>query len=111
RLAFFKSLGTSAALMNEALLPMPQWFDLRDRSDCEAYLSVTRETIGPRPGHGVGRERGCLSTLTEQHSDDGAILQQLREWLLTGSLAELLEFHNRFAVHLMQRFGAGEFAR
>lgn len=102
RQAFFKSLGTAAALMNDAFLPLPDWFVIEDREDAATYLDIIEEAIG---------KGGCLNSLQEKNSDDGRILQQYREWLLTGELPDLLEFHHQFAVHLMQRLGRKDWAR
>lgn len=108
RSAFFKSLGQGVALMNESLLPLPDWFVIHSTTDVENYLRVIDETIGAT---GDPKDRGCLGSLVEDHSDDGEILQQYRAWLLTGSLFELLEFHFRFAVHVMQRRSRNDYVR
>ena len=102
RQAYFKSLGTAAALMNDAFLPLPGWFAIKESADASAYLSIIEEVIGTG---------GALKSLQEKNSDDGLVLQQYREWLLTGDLADLLEFHYSFALHLMQRFARKEWAR
>jgi hypothetical protein len=102
RQAYFKSLGTAAALMNDALLPLPAWFPIADEANAKAYLDIIEEAIG---------DRGCLKSLQEKNSDDGRTLQQYREWLLTGDLWDLLAFHHSFALHLVQRFGRKEWAR
>ena len=105
RQSYFKSLGTAAALMNDAFLPLPAWFVIEDRADAEIYLEIIEEAIG-KDGKG-----GCLNSLQEKNSDDGRILQQYREWLLSGELANLLEFHLRFGVHVLSRLGAKEWAK
>lgn len=102
RQAYFKSLGTAAALMNDAFLPLPGWFVINDAGDASAYLSIIEEVIGTG---------GCLKSLQDKNSDDGSVLQQYREWLLTGDLGDLLEFNYSFALHLMQRFARKEWAR
>ena len=102
RQAYFKSLGTAAALMNDAMLPLADWFAVEDRRDAESYLELIEEAIG---------KGGCLHSLQERNSDDGAILQRYRQWLLTGTLDDLLEFHHVFAVHLMQRLSGKQWAR
>jgi hypothetical protein len=102
RQAYFKSLGTAAALMNDAFLPLPDWFVIGDREDATAYLGIIDEVTG---------KGGCLNSLQEKNSDDGLVLHQYREWLLTGELPDLLEFHYRFACHLIQRLGRKEWAR
>lgn len=111
RLAYFMSLGTAAALMNDSLLPLPGWFKINSRDDADDYLRLINEAIGTDSDRGDKRSYGCLASLDERKSDDGAILQQFRTWLLSGHYEELLEFHGRFAEHLMQRFGANDFAR
>jgi hypothetical protein len=102
RQAYFKSLGTAAALMNDAFLPLPAWFPIHGKADSEAYLEIIKEAIGTG---------GCLKSLQEKNSDDGFVLQQYREWLLTGDLSALLGFHYSFALHLIRRFGRNEWAR
>lgn len=108
RSAYFKSLGQGAALMNESLMPLPDWFVIESRDDVEQYFAVIDETIGAQT---EPKDRGCLGSLTEEHSDDGAILQQYRTWLLTGDLFELLEFHSRFALHVMQKRSRNDYVR
>jgi hypothetical protein len=103
RQAYFKSLGTAAALMNDAFLPLPDWFAIRTTADATVYLSVIDEAVA-RPG-------GCLNSLQENNSDDGETLQRYREWLTAGELLDLLDFHQRFALHLMQRLSRREWAR
>jgi hypothetical protein len=73
---FFKSLGTAAALMNDAFLPLPDWFAIANREDGSSYLSIIDEVTG---------KGGCLNSLQEKNSDDGLVLQQYREWLLAGN--------------------------
>lgn len=105
RLAYFKSLGKGAALMNESLLPLPAWFQVRSREDADSYLAIITEIIGD------AQQSGCLATLQESHSDDGETLQQYRRWLLTGELTELLDFQFRFALHVMQRRSQQDYVR
>jgi len=81
RQAYFKSLGTAAALMNDAFLPLPGWFVIKGSADASAYLSMIEEVIGTG---------GSLKSLQEKNSDDGLVLQQYREWLLTGTLRTCL---------------------
>ena len=102
RQAYFKSLGTAAALMNDCFLPLPDWFSVDNSDDGRAYISIIDE---------VSAKGGCLNSLQEKNSDDGHVLQLYREWLLSGELADLLEFHYRFALHLMQRLSRKEWAR
>ncbi len=109
RQAYFKSLGTAAALMNDAMLPLPEWFAIETREDADDYLAILAEAIGSLQG-GL-RTAGCLGSLEEKNSDDGRILQQYRRWLLTGELGELLEFHHQFALHLMQRLSKDEWVK
>lgn len=109
RQAYFKSLGSAAALMNDALLPLPDWFALDTQDDANDYLEIIAEAIGSVEGS--KRTVGCLGSLEEKHSDDGEILQQYRRWLLTGELPDLLEFHHKFAVHLMHRLSRNEWAK
>lgn len=109
RQAYFKSLGTAAALMNDAMLPLPEWFTIETRDDATDYLEIIEEAIGSDSGG--TRTAGCLGSLEERNSDDGRILHQYRRWLLTGELTELLEFHYQFAVHLMQRLSKNEWAK
>ena len=102
RQAYFKSLGTAAALMNDAFLPLPNWFVIGTDEDAKAYLNIIDE---------VSIKGGCLNSLQDKNSDDGRVLQQYREWLLSGELADLLEFHYRFTLHLMQRLSRNDWAR
>ena len=105
RQAFFKSLGTAAALMNEALLPLPAWFEVKDREDAEAYLAIITETVGAKP------RGGCLSALDEDNSDEGAVLQQYRSWLATGDFGELMNFHYEFGLLMMRKSASGGYTR
>jgi len=89
-LAFFKSLGTAAALMNSSFLGLPGWFEIRDRASAEAFLDVIEE------------HRRCLRSLAEDNSGDVPVLLAYREFLSSGSLEMLLDFLAQFAVHVMQ---------
>ncbi len=109
RQAYFKSLGTAAALMNDAMLPLPEWFAVETREDADDYLTIIDEAIGGVQ-EGI-RTAGCLGSLVEKNSDDGRILQQYRRWLLTGELRELLEFHYQFAAHAMQQLSKREWVK
>ncbi len=104
RLAFFKSLGTAAALMNESSFPIPDWFSIETQDDVSAYLKIIAESIGVSDRFG-----GCLGTLDESHSDDGRTLQQYRDWLLSGELTDLLAFHSHFATHVMALRAANKY--
>lgn len=105
RQAYFKSLGTAAALMNDALLPLPDWFEVDDRNDAEAYFRIIEDAIGDRPGG------GCLGTLDERRSDEGAILQQYRSWLAAGEFDDLMEFHIKFGALALRKMAAKEYVR
>lgn len=102
RQAYFKSLGTAAALMNDAFLPLPDWFAVTSTDDARAYLNIIDE---------VAAKGGCLNSLQEKNSDDGQVLQKYREWLLSGEIWDLLAFHHSFSLHLMQRLSRKEWAR
>jgi len=107
RLAFFKSLGTAAALMNDSLLPLPGWFTIETRDDANAYLEICQEPYGTGTGKG---DYGPLSALQEKHSDDVELLQKYRRWLTSGELSDLLEFHASFAPWLLRKQAANDFA-
>ncbi len=109
RQAFFKSLGNAAALMNDALLPLPDWFTVRSEEDAEDYLAIIDEAIGTFAGG--ARTAGCLSSLSEEHSDDGAVFQAYRRWLLDGQLLQLLNFHHSFANHAVQRLATSKWVK
>ena len=103
--AYFKSLGTAAALMNNALFPFPDWFDLQTPDDALQLLALIKEFIGSQD------QAGCLNSLDVKHSDDGAILQQFRNWLNSGNLLDFLWFDAAFVAHLMQRRTRQEWAK
>jgi hypothetical protein len=105
RQAFFKSLGTAAALMNEALLPLPDWFGVKDRTDADTYLRIIQETVGDKA------RGGCLGVLDEDKSDEGAVLQQYRSWLATGDFRELMDFHREFGALMLRKAAAGDYTR
>lgn len=109
RQAFFKNMGTAAALMNDAFLPLPSWFRIESRNDANAFLEIIREHIGYYENG--QRKQGCLSSLDETHSGDVPILQQYRKWLTTGSVSDLLDFSTRFAVHIMEKRGKKEWVK
>jgi hypothetical protein len=106
RQAFFKSMGTAAALMNDAFLPLPGWFKIENRDDANAFLGVIEEHMS------------CLSPLYEKppqkpnpYSKDIPILQQYRVWLLTNDELSLLDFLVRFAVRIMEKRSNAEWIR
>ncbi len=107
RQAFFKSLGTAAALMNEAILPLPDWFRIDSRDDANAYLMIIGEAIGE-----LGKARGgCLGVLDEDKSDECSVLQLYRNWLATGDFTDLMEFHHAFGPLMLRKGAAGEYTR
>jgi hypothetical protein len=105
RQAYFKSLGTAAALMNDALLPLPEWFAVRDRDDADAYFRIIVEAIGEKA------RGGCLAALDEIKSDEGAVLQQYRSWLASGDFDELMDFHHQFGALMLRKAAAGDYSR
>lgn len=109
RQAYFKSMGTAAALMNDAFLPIPSWFRIENKDDAEAYLGIIREHIGYYENG--QRKQGCLGSLDETRSGDVPILQQYRKWLTTGSKWDLLDFLARFAVHIIEKSGRKEWVK
>ncbi|MFH1777542.1 MAG: hypothetical protein ABH952_08310 [Candidatus Omnitrophota bacterium] len=109
RQAFFKSMGTAAALMNDAFLPLPSWFPIETKDDANAFLEIIKEHIGYYEGG--QKKTGCLGHLDETHSGDILILQQYRKWLTTGELSDLLEFSARFAVYIMEKRGKKEWGK
>lgn len=104
RQAYFKSMGTAAALMNDAFLPIPNWFRIENKDDAIAFIEIIREHIGDY----AQKKPGCLGSLNETHSGDVPILQQYRKWLTTGSVSDLLDFLAKFAVHTMEKRGKKE---
>lgn len=109
RLAYFKGMGTAAALMNEAFLPLPSWFRIDSCEDANVFLGIIREHIGYYENG--QRKQGCLGSLDETHSGDVPILQQYRKWLTTSDKRDLLDFLARFAVHIMERRVKDEWAK
>ncbi len=109
RQAYFKSMGTAAALMNDAFLPLPSWFRIDNAGDANAFLEIIREHIGHYENG--QRKQGCLGSLDETHSGDVPILQQYRKWLTTSDKWDLLDFLARFAVHIMERRVKDEWAK
>lgn len=105
RQAYFKSLGTAAALMSDALLPLPDWFAVSTREEAGEMLEIIDEFIGSEA------DSGCLESLNENYSEECSILQRFRDWLSTGNLLDLLTFHAAFAVHLMQKRAKQEWNR
>jgi len=105
QLAFFKSLGTAAALMNDSLFSLPSWFTIENGEDVDDYLEICQEPFGAERG-----KHGPLSALKDDRSDDVELLQKYRRWLTSGALRDLLEFHASFATHLLRKAAASEFA-
>ncbi len=105
RQAYFKSLGTAAALMGDSVLPLPDWFAMHTREEAGEMLEIIDEFIGS------GSDSGCLGSLNESYSGEGSTLQQFRKWLGTGILRDLLSFHADFAVHLMQKRAKQDWSR
>lgn len=109
RQAYFKSMGTAAALMNDAFLPLPSWFRIDGSEDANAFLGIIREHIGYYENG--QRKQGSLGSLDEMHSGDVPILQQYRKWLTTSDKWDLLDFLAKFAVHIMERRVKNEWAK
>lgn len=109
RQAYFKSMGTAAALMNDAFLPLPSWFRIDSSEDANAFLGIIREHIGYYENG--QRKQGSLGSLDETHSGDVPILQQYRKWITTSDKWDLLDFLAKFAVHIMERRVKDEWAK
>lgn len=109
RQALFKSMGTAAALMNDAFLPLPDWFCIENRDDANAFLGIIKEHIGYYE-NGL-RKQGCLGSLNENHSGDVPLLQQYRKWLTTSDKFDLLEFFAKYSVHGMEKRGKKEWVK
>ena len=101
QLAFFKSLGTAAAIMNDSLMPLPAWFEIRVGEDVDAYLEICEEPFGAEKG-----KYGPLSALKDERSDDVELLQEYRRWLTSGALKDLLDFHASFASRLLRKIAS-----
>lgn len=106
RQAFFKSMGTAAALMNDAFLPLPDWFCIQNRDDANAFLAIIEE------------HRSCLDPLYEKppkkhspFSGDVPLLQQYRKWLATSDKFDLLEFFAKYSVLGMEKRGKKEWVK
>ncbi len=98
-LAYFKSLGTAAALMNCSFLGLPGWFEIHNHETAVAFLEIIEEHIGDRSQ----RKMGCLGSLRENNSGDVPILTQYRSFLSSGNLMTFLEFLAMFATHIIQQ--------
>jgi len=109
RQAFFKSMGTAAALMNDAFLPLPDWFCIQNRDDANAFLGIIKEHIGYYENG--QRKQGCLGSLDENHSGDVPLLQQYRKWLATSDKFDLLEFFAKYSVLGMEKRGKKEWVK
>jgi hypothetical protein len=105
RQAFFKNLGMGAALMNDAFLPLPDWFVIDNEEDAKKFLEIIREHIGDN------QKGGCLNSLKEDRSDDVPILQQYRKWLTTSDINDFLYFHAIFAEHIIKKRAKEEWVR
>lgn len=106
RQAFFKSMKPAAALMNDAFLPLPGWFCIKNSDDANAFLGIIEE------------HRNCLYPLYEKppkkpnpFSGDVPILQQYRKWLTTSDKFDLLEFFAKYSVHGMEKRGEKEWVK
>jgi hypothetical protein len=106
--AYFKSLGTAAALMNYSFTALPSWFVINDRDDANAYIRVIHSFVGRKEKDGV---TGCLLSLNEDHSGDVLVLQQFRRWLANDDLNDFLLFCYYFALHVMERLAKDEWVK
>lgn len=107
RVSYFKKMGMASALMNDSHFPLPSWFAIHTKEDYSAY----REIVDEPYGDGAGIRSGPLTGLNEKHSDEIALLQGYRRWLLTAELFDLLEFHADFAASSLQRKSTDNFSK
>ncbi len=93
---YFKNLGNASAVMNVSFLGLPGWFEVKNREGAQNWLDLLHE------------HARCLQSLDESHSDDVAILLAYRDFISSGSAADMFEFYARYAAHFMHRKAQGK---
>lgn len=89
--AYFKSLGTAAALMNYSFIGLPGWFTIEDNETAHDFMKI------------IDEHEKCTSALREDISSDIPLLQEYRNFLSSGDYRHLLEFLSLYGTYVIQR--------
>jgi hypothetical protein len=89
--AYFKSLGTAAALMNYSFIGLPGWFIIEDNETAHNFMKI------------IDEHEKCTSALQEDISSDIPLLQEYRNFLSSGDYRYFLEFLSLYGAYVIQR--------
>ncbi|OPY55379.1 MAG: hypothetical protein A4E49_00446 [Methanosaeta sp. PtaU1.Bin112] len=89
--AYFKSLGTAAALMNYSFLGLPGWFAIDDNETAHNFMKI------------IDEHEKCISPLQDDISSDIPLLQEYRSFLSSGDYRYFLEFLALYGPYIIQR--------
>ncbi len=89
--AYFKSLGTAAALMNYSFLGLPGWFTIENNETAHEFIEIINE------------HEKCISALQDDISSDIPLLQEYRSPLSSGDYRYFLEFLSLYGTYVIQR--------
>lgn len=87
--AYYKYLGTSAAVMNLAFLSVPAWMHITGLADIERYRAVLRE------------HQLVVGRIEEDRSEGYELLRTYRDFLSEGSIWPLLSFCGGYGSYLI----------
>jgi hypothetical protein len=90
-LAYFKSMGTAASLMNYSFLGLPGWFAIEDNKTAHDFINI------------IDEHEKCTSALQEDISSDIPLLQEYRNFLSSGGREYFLEFLSLYGTYVIQR--------
>jgi hypothetical protein len=89
--AYFKSMGTAAALMNYSFIALPGWFAVEDNKTAHDFIEIINE------------HEKCIGPLQDDISSDIPLLQEYRNFLSSGDYRYFLEFLSLYGPYIMQR--------
>lgn len=87
--AYYKYLGTSAAVMNLSFLAVPGWMRVRGAADVDRYRGVLDE------------QQMVVGRIEEDRSEGYELLRTYRDFLSEGSIWPLLDFCGGYGAYLM----------
>ncbi|MBM7644536.1 hypothetical protein JOD45_000729 [Scopulibacillus daqui] len=95
--AYFKSLGSGRALINNSFISFPKWFPIVDESDADLWIDVIED------------HENVIRSLDERKSEEMELLLDYRNFLSGGGWRNFLSYLSSYGTLYMRRKDAGKF--